>query len=207
MIAGRSTTLPASFEDDWAPRDYLWDYYRSVQSDEAATLRFLVESARLIGPVPTLLEVGCGPTVHHALPFAGGVGEIHVADFLDRNLSEVRLWTDGAPGAWDWSPFTREVLRYRALRGRRRPDPLSGRAALPGPPPGRQRRRRRGNHRRTALRILSGHDALSILRLGSLSPRRRATAAPPSPASRFGRTGRASIPRCTSARSRRSLRP
>lgn len=117
MIAAGSTTCPASFEGGWAPRDYLWDYYRSVQPDEEATLGFLVDAARLIGPVPTVLEVGCGPTVHHALPFAGGVGEIHVADFLDRNLSEVRRWTAEAPGAWDWSPFTTEVLRLELGRG------------------------------------------------------------------------------------------
>ena len=53
------------------PRRTSRDYYLEVQPDEQATMRFLSEAAALVGDVPLLLEFGCGPTVHHLLPFAG----------------------------------------------------------------------------------------------------------------------------------------
>ena len=106
----------ASFEDDWSPETYLADYYTEVQPDEVVTMRFLVEAAALVGDVPSLLEFGCGPTVHHLLPFAMRAAEIHVVDFLDRNLDAVRRWVDGRDDAWDWTPFTRFTLCHELGR-------------------------------------------------------------------------------------------
>ena len=143
--------IPAtcSFEDDWSPEAYLADYYTVVQPDEVVTMSFLVEAAAVVGDVPELLEVGCGPTVHHLLPFAARAAEIDVVDFLDRNLDAVRRWVDGADGAWDWTPFTtftlcaelgreptrsevrereattRERIRSLGLADVRRPQPLA----------------------------------------------------------------------------------
>jgi hypothetical protein len=114
-----SATRWASFDEDWSPEAYLHDYYTEVQPDEQATMAFLVEAAALVGPTSTLLEFGCGPTVHHLLPFAGLVEEIHVADYLERNLDAVRRWVEGAPAAWDWTPFTDLTLREELGR---RPD-------------------------------------------------------------------------------------
>lgn len=73
-------------------------------------MRFLVEAAGLVGDNASLLDFGCGPTVHHLLPFAARVGEIHVVDYLDRNLDAVRQWVEGRDGAWDWTPFTMFTL-------------------------------------------------------------------------------------------------
>ncbi len=106
----------ASFDEDWSPEAYLDDYYLEVQPDEQATMRFLSEAAALVGDVPLLLEFGCGPTVHHLLPFAGRTDEIHVADYLDRNLDAVRRWVDGSPEAWDWTPFTEITLQHELGR-------------------------------------------------------------------------------------------
>jgi hypothetical protein len=106
----------ASFDRDWSPEDYLRDYYREVQPDEDVTMRFLVEAAALVGEVPALLEFGCGPTVHHLLPFAPRPAEIHLADYLPRNLDAVRTWVDGRGTAWDWSPFTELTLRHELRR-------------------------------------------------------------------------------------------
>lgn len=103
------TTWP-SFDEDWSHAAYLRDYYTHVQPDEQATMRFLAEAAGLVGDVPLLLEFGCGPTVHHLLPFAARADEIHVADYLDRNLDAVRRWIAGHPEAWDWTPFTVAAL-------------------------------------------------------------------------------------------------
>lgn len=100
----------ASFDEHWSPADYLADYYREVQPDEQITLRFLCEAAALIGDVPTALEFGCGPTVHHLIPFAPRAATIDVADYLDRNLDAVRAWVSGAPEAWNWTPFAHFTL-------------------------------------------------------------------------------------------------
>lgn len=106
----------ASFDHDWSPEAYLREYYSAVQPDEDVTMRFLVEAAALIGDVSGLLEFGCGPTVHHLLPFGPRPAEIHVADYLAGNLDAVRTWVDGRDWAWDWSPFTELTLVHELGR-------------------------------------------------------------------------------------------
>ena len=111
MATTVSTTGYATFEDDWFPLEYLADYYTEVQPDERITLDFLVEAAAYIGDVPLLLEFGCGPTVHHLLPFGTRAAEIQVVDYLQRNLDAVRAWVENDDGAWDWSAFAAWILR------------------------------------------------------------------------------------------------
>lgn len=106
----------ASFEDAWEPNTYLSDYYGAVENDEQATLQFLVQVAAQVGPIATLLDFGCGPTVHHLFPFATQAAEIHVADYLPENLHAIRRWIDAEPGAQDWSPFAAQVLNFELGR-------------------------------------------------------------------------------------------
>ena len=73
-------------------------------------MRFLAEAAVLVGEVRVLLEFGCGPTVHHLLPFANVARTIHVADYLRANLVAVRRWVDEDDEAWDWSAFAEAAL-------------------------------------------------------------------------------------------------
>ena len=63
-----------------------------------------------------MLEVGCGPTVHHVLPFAPHVASIHMADYLPENLTEVERWQQTAPGAYEWRQYS--TLVADLLRGR-----------------------------------------------------------------------------------------
>jgi hypothetical protein len=94
----------------WSADDYLQEYYGSVQPDERATLRFLCEVAQTLPPTSTLLEFGCGPTVHHLFAFAERCAEIHLADFVPANLDAVRHWQARGSGAHDWSAFAGYVL-------------------------------------------------------------------------------------------------
>ena len=64
---------------------------------------------------PARLEIGCGPTVHHVLPLAPFVSEIHMADYLPDNLEQVRRWRDGVPDAHRWNHYTALTL---SLEGR-----------------------------------------------------------------------------------------
>lgn len=102
---------------DWRPADYLRHYCSTVADDEHATLRFLVEELSGQAPVARALDFGAGPTLHHVLPLARHAQHIDLADLLESNLDEIRRWQRGAPGAHDWSAFTRTVLAFEGRAG------------------------------------------------------------------------------------------
>lgn len=91
---------------------YLKTFYRDREptSDERVVFRFLAEHVHRIQDEPVLLEVGCGPTVHHIFPFTSRVSRIHMADYLDENLDQVRRWRDEDAGAGSWSQYASLAL-------------------------------------------------------------------------------------------------
>jgi hypothetical protein len=104
----------------WNAEDYLRDYYSRIEAEEEHTLRFLVKHCARLKPASTLLEFGCGPTLHHVLPFSRRAGEIHVADLLPQNLDAIRHWQAQSPRAHDWRAFTHRIL---CLEGLQEPTP------------------------------------------------------------------------------------
>lgn len=93
--------------------DYLRQYYspeRSVTDDEAAVYRFIRKVSSTLSGVRGCLEIGCGPTLHHAIMLAPLVASIDLADYLDENLAFVDSWRKKEPDAWDWSAYTRFCL-------------------------------------------------------------------------------------------------
>ena len=113
---GEDTRASAAGFSRWNPAAYLATYYAKVEPEEHHTLRFLVREAQKLSSAATILEFGVGPTLHHVLPLAPRVAQIHVADLLPANLEAVRQWCVGEPGAFEWREFTREVLRYEGIR-------------------------------------------------------------------------------------------
>jgi hypothetical protein len=95
---------------------YIDTYYRDKPptNDEQRVFQFLVRQIRELPQQILMLEVGCGPTVHHVLPFVDAVDEIHVADYLPENLSEIDKWKMGAPDACRWNHYARLVLELEA---------------------------------------------------------------------------------------------
>jgi hypothetical protein len=92
---------------------YLDTYYRQPPTaDETVVSKFLVEEFARRPPAGRFIELGCGPTVHHVFPFVPHVDEIHLADYLEDNLGEVRLWTSASPKAHDWSQYVGMTLRH-----------------------------------------------------------------------------------------------
>ena len=91
---------------------YLQTFYRDrpPTNDERAVLRFLVDRLPTLPPDQVVLEVGCGPTVHHTFPFVPYVSEIHMADYLAENLTEIDKWRNAGAGAMDWGNYSRLVL-------------------------------------------------------------------------------------------------
>ena len=89
---------------------YLAEYYADVSPENLALLRFLVEAFRTVPEDSVLLDFGGGPTLYAAIVAAGYVQEIHLADYSEPNLEQVRGWLRRDPLAFDWREFTRTVL-------------------------------------------------------------------------------------------------
>jgi len=103
---------------------YLKTYYHQPPTaDETAVSKFLIEEFKTRPPQGRFLELGCGPTIHHIFPFARFVDEIHMADYLDDNLEQVRLWKEQAPGAHDWGTYAGLNLRF--LDGKEDPNEIN----------------------------------------------------------------------------------
>jgi len=95
---------------------YLATYYaQPVTIDESELAKFVNSEARRLSGRGRFIEVGCGPTLHHALTFAARVDEVHMTDYLAENLDQVRLWKDGRPGAHDWTAYTIMNLRHEGI--------------------------------------------------------------------------------------------
>lgn len=85
--------------------------------DERAVLSFLAAHVGLIEGNPAMLEVGCGPTIHHVFPFLPHVAAIDMADYLPGNLDEVRRWQARAEGAYDWHQYAALAAHLRGADG------------------------------------------------------------------------------------------
>lgn len=105
---------------DWQqlyPDKYLHDYYGAVEPDEQQALKYLINFFRII-PVAkgsSLLELGCGPTVHRAIAASRYVGSIILADLLPSNLQAVQSWVDKSPHAHNWNAFTQFILQQEGV--------------------------------------------------------------------------------------------
>ena len=101
--------------DSWSPQEYLADYYRFVEPDEIETIRFISQVSRRLKEPANTLVFGCGPTLHHVFPIAPFASEIHLADYLPRNLDEIRAWIERRAPYHDWSAFVRYTLQCEGV--------------------------------------------------------------------------------------------
>jgi NNMT/PNMT/TEMT family len=97
------------------PRDYLVDYYSSVEPDELETIAYFVAAMRGAQPGEPMLLFGVGPTLHHVFLAAEKASEIHLADYLPANLGEIQRWIERDPTAHDWRPFVRYTLQCEGI--------------------------------------------------------------------------------------------
>ncbi|MDQ6436060.1 guanitoxin biosynthesis pre-guanitoxin forming N-methyltransferase GntF [Mesorhizobium sp. LHD-90] len=115
----------ASFEEEWAPRQYLADYYSTVDADEKNTIAFFTEAARRMPAGEPVLVFGAGPTLHHAFALARRASEIHMGDYLRCNLDEISRWIGGEKSAHDWQAFVRYTLQCEGGENPSRTDVLA----------------------------------------------------------------------------------
>lgn len=120
------------YQREWEPRLYLRQYYSTphLPDDCQAVIDFLNEQlpARP-GGYASAVEFGCGPTLYAALAMAPHVRQLHLSDYLQSNLEEVRRWLNHEPGAHDWRVYVRAILERE---GGQRPMPaeIAGREAV-----------------------------------------------------------------------------
>jgi arginine decarboxylase len=100
---------------NFAPDDYLAEYYTTVGPENDSLLRFLAEASAEIPDGASMLEFGCGPTLYQLVSAASRVAFIDVADRLFENLRTIETWKAQGPGAWDWTPFIRRGLELEGL--------------------------------------------------------------------------------------------
>ncbi len=105
----------ASFDTDWAPQDYLADYYRVVEPDERETIAFFTDAMKAAPADEAVLVFGTGPTLHHVFLAAPKASEIHLGDYLPANLEEIERWRTRDPAAHDWRAFVRYTLECEGL--------------------------------------------------------------------------------------------
>lgn len=117
-------TAYASFEKAWAPGEYLSGYYSTVDVDEQNTIAFFSEAARRMPAQEPVLIFGIGPTLHHVFPIVNRASEIHLGDYLRRNLEEISRWIGQDEGAHDWRPFVRYTLQCEGMADPTRQDVL-----------------------------------------------------------------------------------
>jgi hypothetical protein len=89
---------------------YLATYYNEITDDELAIAQFLVQEYKKIAGKPAMLEVGCGPTIHHVLPIVPYVSSIDMTDYLPGNIRAISLWKKQVKNAHNWQFFTKKIL-------------------------------------------------------------------------------------------------
>lgn len=101
------------YDRGFNPREYLAQYYSTAElaDDDLAIFQFVKETFKWGGRMfSRAIEVGCGPTVHHAFALAPFVCELHLAEYLPGNLDQVKKWLAREQDAHDWDPLLRGVL-------------------------------------------------------------------------------------------------
>jgi NNMT/PNMT/TEMT family len=118
MTTPATSDRPSTFAA-FSPTEYLATYYTAVQEDEELLMGWLVDHARpflarhraATNATTTLLDIGCGPTVHHVLPLADLIDRAVLTDLVPGNLAEVERWLRADGSAHDWTPFVRACAR------------------------------------------------------------------------------------------------
>ncbi len=101
------------YEQLWKPKAYLQQFYSTpyVSGDEQANFSFLSAGLKQMDRhFRQAIEVGCGPTLHHAMAVAPYVDELHLADYMAVNLDEIRLWLTDDTQQHNWDVYFRGLL-------------------------------------------------------------------------------------------------
>lgn len=107
-----------SFQE-WKPKAYLKQYYsaKQITEDEIHVLKFIINFLKSGAYHFTeALDLGSGPTIHHIVPLAPHVENIYLADYLDSNLSEIKIWLDRDKKSHNWDYHVKGVLKLEGIK-------------------------------------------------------------------------------------------
>ena len=106
------------WENDWDPQAYLAQYYQfpKVAQDETAVCKFIRSQLSSFDTLfPTALDIGVGPTLHHEFALVPYVSRLDVADFLPKNLTEIRKYLNGNSDSHDWDTYIKGILTIEGV--------------------------------------------------------------------------------------------
>lgn len=112
------------FKTDYAHKtsfalDYLRQYYnskRGISEDEKIIYDFIHGISSKLKNINTCIEVGCGPTLHHAIMLAPYIQSLELADYLEENLEQIQYWLNKDALSWDWKIYTKHCLEVEGLK-------------------------------------------------------------------------------------------
>ena len=108
-----SKTAQVDFNKKWRAKEYLQAFYatNTVCTSEKLSLQYLVDFLKKENKVFDLaLDVGSGPTIHQIVPLIPYVKELHVSDFMQDNLEEIRAFLSDESSAHNWDVYIQYVL-------------------------------------------------------------------------------------------------
>ncbi len=100
--------------------DYLREYYDRLDGENATLLSFFARAYADLPKDSLLLDFGSGPTIYALISAAPRVREVHVADYLDTNVTEIRKWICRTKSRFDWTEYFQFALRTEGLRAGQR---------------------------------------------------------------------------------------
>lgn len=117
MVDIPSSNAHASDWSQWNARAYLEEYFQALGSEAEITTQFVSrELAHFKGKlISRALEFGAGPTIIGVLGLTPYVQEIHLADYLEKNLEEIELWLKDDPGAFNWDVVIAYTLTLEGI--------------------------------------------------------------------------------------------
>ena len=104
----------------WVPNNYLSQYYdtETIAQDERGIFRFIIGFLKKKKvKFDEMIEIGCGPTIHHVLPFVPYTKRIYLADYMKSNLREIQKWVRGDSNAHNWTPYIEGELKMEGKLG------------------------------------------------------------------------------------------
>lgn len=106
-----------TFTNHWSSKDYLNEYYKPpvIATDEIEAIRFQIEILKSVGQKPLALEFGSGPTAHRVIAAAPYFSEIHIVDYLEENLEELKRWVCKEKDSHRWDHYTKYILQCEGI--------------------------------------------------------------------------------------------
>lgn len=97
--------------------NYLDEYYQEVDSENLQLLNFFSELSKTIDSNEPLklLDFGCGPVIYQLISLAPLCSEIHMGDYVQDNLQQLRLWIEEQPHAFNWDAFFEQALTLEKI--------------------------------------------------------------------------------------------